>query len=544
MKKIRIAVVIMLFAVLLASCTNQNQPPVLITGQQQVIRNVDELKAKLGSASSGSYKIDVAVSTSDIPITINGNKDIKGSISVIDGATSSSSLKVAQAGKNIFEIADGASVSISGLTATIPADAAAEVASVVYVNTGKLDARSITVVTDSTSTETTVSAVAVSAATKSENLNVGNINGSVYIPSGNTDEDLRDKVEESVGEIVSDSDAGQDGFLEMLATLKTASLTEDVTVKELGLQGGTADAVTEYTIFLNGHTLAVNTDSGMSVPSYCTLNVYGDGTDGSVFNTTLNQESSNIEPGYWMVTANIGLSEKSTLKLSDLTYTGNAAGITLGSNDEAQHAKEATVGIDNCVIRTYGAYAVGTNASGNPPYTTDITVDIVDSIIEANYEGGDSDAILMNIPGTMTITGSTITGGRQGIIVRGGDVSITDSTINSRGNYNGGKFHLDANWGSGNEVPFAALVIGNRSSAGAYDYAASCTLNRVSISNANTSDNAFEIYISSCNDNTATLISSQYASMFGTNPRYEAIGDAGTTIIKDSAEGSNLYEGN
>lgn len=113
MKKIRIAVVIMLFAVLLASCTNQNQPPVLITGQQQVIRNVDDLKAKLGSASSGSYKIDVAVSTSDIPITINGNKDIKGSISVIDGATSSFSLGVAQAGKSIFKIADGASVSIS-----------------------------------------------------------------------------------------------------------------------------------------------------------------------------------------------------------------------------------------------------------------------------------------------------------------------------------------------------------------------------------------------------------------------------------------------
>ena len=44
--------------------------------------------------------------------------------------------------------------------------------------------------------------------------------------------------------------------------------------------------------------------------------------------------------------------------------------------------------------------------------------------------------------------------------------------------------YLNDNWGSGNEVPEAALVIGNRSSS-AYRYPATCYLENTTVSNDN-----------------------------------------------------------
>ncbi len=526
MKKIRIAVVIMLFAVLLASCTNQNQPPVLITGQQQVIRNVDELKAKLGSASSGSYKIDVAVSTSDIPITINGNKDIKGSIFVIDEATSSLSLEVAQAGKNIFKVADDASVSISGLTATIPAGAAAKVASVVYVNTGKLDARSITVVTDSTSTETTVSAVAVGADTTLDNFNIGNINGSVYIPAKNTNDALKEKVEESSSGIVSDVDAGNDDFSSVLAEMKAVRLTEDVSVDSLPLVAGSEGALAEYAIDLNGHTLTIATAASVIIPNYCSLDIDGEGT--LVVKGNKGDE--------WGTNGVIGLLEGSVLNLSDLTYNSNSSSIALGSNEEGKNAKSATLEIINCTIYSEGAYVVGSNASAkdSEPYTRDINVTIKGSTLTAgNKKDNDNTAVLFNVPGTLTIEGSTLNADRQALIVRGGNATIKDSTLHSTGDFSGSEVGISS-WDSGNNLPLSALVVGNKNST-AYNYKTTCVLEDVNITMDNQED-TYDIVVSSCNGKSVTLTTSQYADNFTNKETSRYYTDSETTTVIQKSE--------
>ena len=150
----------------------------------------------------------------------------------------------------------------------------------------------------------------------------------------------------------------------------------------------------------------------------------------------------------------------------------------------AGNATSATITNSNI---TAGTYAVGTNAqtkNGDLVYSYNINVTIKNSTLSTtgyNNNDGDTCTVMINVPGTLNIENSTIIGSRQAVVARGGVTSIADSTITLTSPYNGSdKNNYDTTtWGSGNNLPMAALVAGNR--ADAYRYPATCTLRNTTV---------------------------------------------------------------
>ena len=122
-------------------------------------------------------------------------------------------------------------------------------------------------------------------------------------------------------------------------------------------------------------------------------------------------------------------------------------------------------------------YGIGTNAGLGTDYVY-VTVD--NSTVTTTSSNEDNTAILFNVPGELKISNSTISGQRQGVIVRGGEASISNSTIISSGKKTEGYDYADGSWEEGNKVPLAALVIGNRT-PGSYKYETTVTLNNVKL---------------------------------------------------------------
>ena len=122
-------------------------------------------------------------------------------------------------------------------------------------------------------------------------------------------------------------------------------------------------------------------------------------------------------------------------------------------------------------------YGIGTNAEKGTDYVY-VTVD--NSTVTTTSSDQDNTAILFNVPGKLNISNSTISGERQGVIVRGGEATISNSTIISSGDRTDYTDYSNIEWSAGNEVPLAALVIGNRSNA--YKYPTTVTLDNVTLS--------------------------------------------------------------
>ena len=164
----------------------------------------------------------------------------------------------------------------------------------------------------------------------------------------------------------------------------------------------------------------------------------------------------------------------SSIKLDNVTYDCTGSALYPQGN-----AAKVTV-IDSTI--TADVYAVATNADQTDNY--DVVIDLKDSTFQARLPSelskGDSCPVMINIPGKLTMDSCTVIGGRQGVLVRGGTAKISNTDIQLNATYIDGKDkYLDGNWGSGNEVPMAALVVGNRSNA--YNYPTDCTLSNVTV---------------------------------------------------------------
>lgn len=135
-----------------------------------------------------------------------------------------------------------------------------------------------------------------------------------------------------------------------------------------------------------------------------------------------------------------------------------------------------------------GCFAVATNAEKVDNYSVKIV--LKDSCFDCRNYGynpaasGDGCAVMINVPGTMEIDGCTITGSRQGMLVRGGTATVRNSSITTTGQFAEGiGKYLDSDWGSGDEVPMAALVVGNRSHE--YLYPVTCVVENTTIDSYN-----------------------------------------------------------
>ena len=150
-----------------------------------------------------------------------------------------------------------------------------------------------------------------------------------------------------------------------------------------------------------------------------------------------------------------------------VNYTTNGAALY-------PEGSAAEVNVINSTI-TAPIYAVGTNAGDESHYG--IKIRIEGSTLTTTDV--DSLPVLINIPDSLEIKDSTLQGGgRQGLIVRGGSATVENTTITTLGTYSGNTY-LDRTWGSGNEVPLAAVVVGDRSNA--YKYPATLTMTNVSV---------------------------------------------------------------
>lgn len=135
-----------------------------------------------------------------------------------------------------------------------------------------------------------------------------------------------------------------------------------------------------------------------------------------------------------------------------------------------------------------GCFAVATNAEKVDNYSVKIV--LRDSCFDCRNYGynpaasGDGCAVMINVPGTMEIDGCTIIGSRQGMLVRGGTATVRNSSITTTGQFAEGiGKYLDSDWGSGDEVPMAALVVGNRSHE--YLYPVTCVVENTTIDSYN-----------------------------------------------------------
>ena len=219
------------------------------------------------------------------------------------------------------------------------------------------------------------------------------------------------------------------------------------------------------------------------------------------------------------------VAEGKTLTFMDSSVTGNARGGTLelsgvtGTTAAINPQRGATLKVSNIKVTCTGSaffpqgdaakvdvtacdvtapiYCVGTNAGSTNNYNVVIT--LKNSTFVSNTADGDNCAVMINVPGTLNIDNCTITGDRQAVLVRAGTAVITNSDIKTTGKFTDAatKYHSGA-WKSGNEVPAAALTVGNYQNGPASAYLAEA---KVTVTNTKlTAENGVPAIYTDAND--------------------------------------------
>lgn len=157
-------------------------------------------------------------------------------------------------------------------------------------------------------------------------------------------------------------------------------------------------------------------------------------------------------------------------------------------------AKFHKVKLNACVLVRYGSsveitdsevenplYCVTTNANASKADTEPVTVKITNTKLTGETP------VMLNVPSSVEIDNCTITGGWQGVMMRGGTATIKNSRISlqeelaaNEGSWLKGR-KIKENWGSGNEIPVAGITMGDNTGT-AYQYPTSVTLENTQVS--------------------------------------------------------------
>lgn len=227
-------------------------------------------------------------------------------------------------------------------------------------------------------------------------------------------------------------------------------LTEDIALPWSIPQNKDGNSI----IDLNGHTLST---------SVAASNIITNNSNMTIKNGKLKLLTSGVSK------AALSVETGSSLTLENVEFTTNTGAGIYPKGDAA------TVNIINSTITTEGT-ALGTNANSVDNYN--VQINIKNSNISSTYEGVGT-AIVVNIPCQVNIESSTINGYFHGLVVRGGNVTVKDSTItNTTDDATAEQYEHyfdDKNWGTNNAVNLAALTIGNKY-PGSYQYPSNVTL--------------------------------------------------------------------
>lgn len=231
-------------------------------------------------------------------------------------------------------------------------------------------------------------------------------------------------------------------------------LASDITYQKAANTLHTISGEKTVTVDLNDRTLVLDgvrlyTDEGASL-SFC---------DGTI-------ECKNVDAG----TYPLAVQENASMTLENVKILrpgGCAVGVSETTNG-------GELNIRGCTIESL-TYAVGTNALN--PVSQNVEIVIENSTLTGYTP------LFLNIPLKATVTGCTLKGSSQGMILRGGNATVRDckivletsETVNPLIYNQWGKGYEDHNasfdehhWGEGNDVPNAALTIGNKSTG--YQY--------------------------------------------------------------------------
>lgn len=220
----------------------------------------------------------------------------------------------------------------------------------------------------------------------------------------------------------------------------TADLTTDSYAINPLLKGRT------HVFDLNGRTLTVSSSQSLVVESNgeTLSNITFKNGNLVLGNTTYTSANINILTGCSITVDTVNV----TAKGSVLFPQGDAASVTV---------KDST-------ITTTGAYAVSTNAATTDNYN--VVINISGTEINMNASNGDSCGLMINVAGTMNVSDTTVNGQRQAAIVRAGTACFDSCALISTPEKLDwvGKNMYSGTWGTGNEVPYGALIAGNQTS--------------------------------------------------------------------------------
>ena len=470
-----------------------------------------DLKDKLENGEDGEYYIAgvlVDPESEELPINVSGNKTVRGSVRIVANQPSTALSKAIladtaeeSAASVIFAVQDNATVSFSDFSVDIDESVAEKVDAVISVDSGKLSVASMTVSVESEDPSTPaepVVGVAVGDKATAENVTVSSSAITVTVSEGNEDKTLVENLSKAEGATVETPwDVSTSVELNAaIATYGKARLTSDI--KELSAKTFETNA----DIDLNNKTLNIHVSQRIGFA--CLFIRYG--ADVVIHNGTLITEKPNETDD---TRGGIRVMEGSTLTLNNINWTSDHSGLFVTNDNSKFYA-------DNLDLYINGIYTVSTNA-GIP--VSGIEIEIRNSkLVQDSPEGKEGNTgILFNIDGKLVLDNTYVEAGSQALIARGGDVDIIngskiystgEATAESKEHY---KLTEDAEWGTGNEVPYAALVVGN-ATEGSYDYPTDVYIDETSTVemkvNEGVNDEAARIYLASANGQPANLTTS------------------------------------
>ena len=242
-------------------------------------------------------------------------------------------------------------------------------------------------------------------------------------------------------------------------SIEAIKLNNDITIDtNAGLTFNTKNPNT--TINLNGKTLSIGNSSSNTSTSEINEN------------QVVNISNGNISyNGLAGANTAFAVNKGGSLTLDKVNLDSN--GTPVAVFDDATQVK-----ITNSTI-VGGYYGFSTNAS-NWDNIKSVKIDIENSTIKATHSSKDNTGVLINIAADVNITNTDIQADRQALIVRSGNVNLTDSTLYYTEEYTGTNFHYNDKWTSGNEVAYAAVVVGDNQNS-AYGFDASLNMDGVDI---------------------------------------------------------------
>ena len=469
-------------------------------GETTSINNVAELRAFLEKSGTGKAIVSNLVinpDTDELPITVNGTKEIEGSLYV--GNISSYAVNISantqepDATTAVFYVPAGAVMNLNNLSAAISEEAVSSVSTLIEVDTGNIALDNVSITVPNSINTTQFSTIKATENTKSDNISISTSeNVSVFIPENNTDESLKEEIESSGTAIATPYDSySADEIMSNLTEYGKARLVEDLSITSEVFNLTPADSTEFETLILdlNKHNLSIkNTLTNTSSSVLTDLEIM----NGSM---TVNITSNNLAASCISIASDVHLT------FTNVDYHASHTGIFL-----SEYGNASFTAIDSEIISD-GGYGIGTNAK-NSPITS--YIDLSNTIVRTDDPSGTA-GILFNSKGTLKITnGSEIEGSQQAVVGRGGDITISDSKLFCNGGFvvsDETQYRYTTDWGQGNDVPYATLVVGNRSDSDAYDYPTTCTVSNTEITMKINEGNskATRVYISSDDDNTVTL---------------------------------------